>query len=266
MRLIDDFSAFIFDLDGTIYLGDKLIKGASQVIREIKEQNKPFVFLTNKPLASREDYARKLSELGIPASAGNIITSSFVTARYLKKNSPGASCYVVGERALKEELTRAGLQVKEQTDSIDYLIASFDRDFHYDKLNDALQILKKGARFIATNPDRTCPVENGEIPDAAGMIGAIEGVTGKKVEKILGKPSREIVETALKQMGSPDPQKSLMIGDRLETDIIMGKENNLRTALVLSGVTDRKALHNSEIKPDIVLETILGLIDAAYVV
>ena len=264
--LIHNFSAFIFDLDGTIYLGDKLIPGASQVIQEIKNLNKPYVFLTNKPLASRKDYARKLSGLGIPASAGNVITSSFVTAQYLKENSPGASCYVVGEKALKEELKNAGLEVKEEKDGIDYLIASFDRDFHYDKLNDALQILKKGAKFIATNPDRTCPVENGEIPDAAGMIGAIEGVTGKKVGKILGKPSREIVETALKQMGSPNPEKSLMVGDRLETDITMGKKNNLQTALVLSGVTDRKTLYSSEIKPDIILKTIFGLIDAAQVV
>lgn len=258
--LLKRFSSFIFDLDGTIYLGDNLINNAKKVIDIIRRHDKSYVFITNKPLASQKSYADKLNRLGITASSSNIITSSFVTAQYLKKESPGASCYVIGESALKEELKTAGLVVKEKTDKIDYLIASFDRSFNYDKLNDALQILKSGAKFIATNSDRTCPVENGEIPDAAGVIGAIEATTGKKVEKILGKPSKEIIQTALKQMKLEKPEDCLIVGDRLETDIKMGIENNLNTALVLSGVTSKQLLQKSKISPDYVLQNISGLL------
>lgn len=257
--IINKYSSFIFDLDGTIYLDNDLIKGAKKVIDYLNNENKRFVFLTNKPLATRKEYAKKLNNLGVSTTPENIITSSFVTAQYLKETSPQANCYVIGESALKSELKKAGLKVKDNPNNIDYLIASFDRNFDYKKLNDSLQIIKNGAKFIATNPDKTCPVKNGEIPDAAGMIGAIEGTTGKKVEKILGKPSKIIIEIALKKMHVKNPQDCLIVGDRLETDIKMGIENNLQTALVLSGVTNKKYLKNNSIKPKFILKNISEL-------
>ncbi len=256
--IIDNYDGFIFDLDGTIYLGDNLIKGAKKVIKAIKDKNKNYVFLTNKPLSTRENYAKKLNNLGIKASRENIITSSYVTAEYLKNKKP-INCYVIGEKALKKELVKVGVNVSTKTENIDYLIASFDRKFNYKKLNDALQIIKNGAKFIATNPDKTCPTENGEIPDAAGMIGAIEGTTGKKVEKILGKPSDEIVNIALQSMNIEN-KNTLMIGDRIETDILMGNNNGLSTALVLSGVTNEKLARTSDVKPDYILNTVAELI------
>jgi len=256
--IIDKYQGFIFDLDGTIYLGENLIQGAKKVIETIKNKNKNYVFLTNKPLATREDYAKKLNNLGINASTENIITSSYVTAEYLKEKKP-INCYVIGEKALKKELDNVGVNVSNKIENIDYLIASFDRKFSYKKLNDALQIIKSGAKFIATNPDKTCPTENGEIPDAAGMIGAIEGTTGKKVEKILGKPSDEIVEIALQSMDI-DNKNCLMIGDRIETDILMGNNNGLATALVLSGVTNKELATSSDVKPDYILNSIADLI------
>lgn len=247
-------------MDGTIYLSDSLIKGAKEVIEYINDTKKDYVFLTNKPLATKKEYLNKLTNMGIKATIENIITSSYVTAQYLKNNSPGAKCYIIGEEALKHELIEAGLIVTNNLEEVDYLIASFDRRFNYNKLNNALQLIKKGVKFVATNPDRTCPVEGGEIPDAAGMIGAIEGTSGKKVEKIFGKPSKEIIKIALNKMNVKDSKKCLVVGDRIETDMIMGINNGLSTALVLSGVSNKSDYANSNLKPDHILESVYDLL------
>ncbi len=247
-------------MDGTIYLSDSLIKGAKEVIEYINDTKKDYVFLTNKPLATKKEYLNKLTNMGIKATIENIITSSYVTAQYLKNNSPGAKCYIIGEEALKYELIEAGLIVTNNLEKVDYLIASFDRRFNYNKLNNALQLIKKGVKFVATNPDRTCPVEGGEIPDAAGMIGAIEGTSGKKVEKIFGKPSKEIIKIALNKMNVKNSKKCLVVGDRIETDMIMGINNGLSTALVLSGVSNKSDYANSNLKPDHILESVYDLL------
>lgn len=253
------FKGFIFDLDGTVYLSDRLIPGADKVIRKLRETGRRVVFLSNKPLQTREDYASKLTRLGIPTHPDEVINSTFVMLHYLKKNAPHAKLFVVGEVPFVEELKRAGFKITKEPKEIDYVIAAFDRTFDYKKLNIAFQAIKKfGAHFIATNPDRTCPVDGGEVPDCAGMIAAIEAVTEKKVEIIVGKPSPIMVQTALDVMGLK-PADCLLIGDRLETDIKMGKDAGIATGIVLTGVTSEEALR--EIKhtpdqPDFVFESI----------
>ncbi|MCX8117471.1 MAG: HAD-IIA family hydrolase [Desulfobacterota bacterium] len=253
------FKGFIFDLDGTVYLGDRLIPGAERVIERLRRSGRKVVFLSNKPLQTREDYASKLTRLGIPTRPEEVINSTFVMVHYLKRHAPEARLFVVGEPPFIEELKRAGFTVTEEPSEIDYVIAAFDRTFDYRKLNIAFQAIKRfGAHFIATNPDRTCPVEGGEIPDCAGMIAAIEAVTEKKVELIVGKPSPLMVETLLEVLGLAR-EECILIGDRLETDIRMGKEAGIATGIVLTGVTDEKALmrykHTPE-QPDFVFESI----------
>lgn len=252
------FDGFIFDLDGTVYLGDTLLPGAQETIQIIRDSNKDMVFVSNKPLERRSVYARKLTRLGIPVSKEQIVNSPLVTAWYLVENDPNSRVYVVGEEPLIEELKSHGIRITSESSGIDYVIASFDRGFHYDKLNTAFQAIKNGARFIATNPDRTCPVEDGEVPDAAGMIGAIEGVTGKKVELVTGKPSKLMVKAALDRLELP-PGDCLLIGDRLETDIKMGNDHGIPTALVLTGVTNRSDLAGSSIEPTYILEDLSQL-------
>ncbi len=182
-----------------------------------------------------------------------------VMARWLSAQSPGAAIYVIGELPLIEEMMQAGFRISEKAGEIEYVIASFDRTFDYRKLNIALQAIKKGARFVATNPDRTCPVEGGEIPDCAAMIGAVEGATGKKVEAIVGKPSDIMIQVAVDYMGLK-PRDCLLVGDRLETDMVMGKKAGMATALVLTGVTSRETLQKSDIRPDFVWESIAEII------
>jgi arabinose operon protein AraL len=257
------FKGFIFDLDGTIYRSDQLIPGAEGVIRLLRENKRKVVFLSNKPIQTREDYASKLTRLGIPTQPDEVINSTFVMTHYLKKVGPQARLFVVGEAPFIEELRRAGFKITDEPEQIEYVVVAFDRTFDYRKLNVAFQAIRLGAHFVATNPDRTCPVEGGEIPDCAGMIAAIEAVTGKRVEIIVGKPSPLILQTALEVMGLK-PEDCLLIGDRLETDIKMGKEFGMATGIVLTGVTDEKTLKeykHSSIQPDFVFQSIADVQD-----
>jgi len=252
------FKGFIFDLDGTVYLSDRLIPGADRAIRLIRESGRKVVFLSNKPIQTREDYASKLTRLGIPTPPDEVINSTLVMVRYLKKEASQARLFVIGETPFVEELKKAGFPITDEPREVDYVVAAFDRTFDYRKLNIAYQAIKRGAHFVATNPDRTCPVEGGEIPDCAGMIAAIEAVTQKKVEVIVGKPSPLMIQAAMDAMGLR-PEECILIGDRLETDIRMGKEAGIATGIVLTGVTSEDAL--KEIKhtpsqPDFVFQSI----------
>jgi len=249
------FKGFIFDLDGTVYRGDSLIPGADRVIRLLREKGKKVVFLSNKPIQTREDYAAKLTQLSIPTQSEEVINSTFVMTNYLKKIAPQVRLFVVGEPPFIGELKRAGFKITDEPKEIEYVVVAFDRTFDYQKLNVAFQAIKLGAHFVATNPDRTCPVEGGEIPDCAGMIAAIEAVTGKKVEIIVGKPSPLIIQTALEVMALK-PEDCILIGDRLETDIKMGRESGMATGIVLTGVTDEKTLKESSIHPDFIFQSI----------
>jgi len=252
------FKGFIFDLDGTVYVSDQLIPDADRVIRLIRERGRKVVFLSNKPIQTREDYASKLTRLGIPTQADEVINSTFVMTNYLKKIAPQARLFVIGEPPFIEELKRAGFQITDVPKEIDYVVVAFDRAFDYGKLNIAFQAIKSGAHFVATNPDRTCPVEGGEIPDCAGMIAAIEAVTEKKVEVIVGKPSPLMIQTVLDVLGLR-PEDCILIGDRIETDIKMGKEAGIATGIVLTGVTDEEALKkikHTPSQPDFVFQSI----------
>jgi len=252
------YRGFIFDLDGTLYRGERVIPGARETIHHLREQGGQVVFISNKPLQRRADYAAKLTRLGIPATSEDVITAAVVLGRWLAREAPGARLYVIGEPPLVEELRSFGLRPTDGSGPVDFVVAAFDRTFDYAKLNAAFQALRRGARFVATNADRTCPVEEGEIPDAGAVIGAIEGCTGRRPELVAGKPSPLMIEAGLARMGL-QAEECLVVGDRLETDIRMGKEAGTATALVLTGVTRREDLATSPWQPDLVLESVAEL-------
>lgn len=256
---MDQFAGYIFDLDGTIYLGDRLIEGAAETIRHLQSHNKKVLFLTNKTIESRTNYVKKLNAFGIEVGMENLLSPSVVTIQYLKQHYPAARVYVIGEKALKEEFSEAGIVFSQSPADTDMVVVSWDRDFHYDHLAFAFQSLQNGAHIIATHPDRTCPLSEGEVPDCGGMIGAIEGVTNRKIDLIMGKPSKLMAITALDLL-QLDPNDCLLTGDRLETDIWMGHRAGMGTALVLSGVTSRADIASSAVKPDYVLNSVANLI------
>jgi len=253
------YRGWLFDLDGTIYLGERLIPGADAVIAAIRGAGRRVAFLSNKPLETRADYAAKLTRLGVPAAPDDVINSSLVLARYLRDRDPGAPVFVIGEPPMRNEMAAHGFEVRPD-ERVRWVVIAFDRTFDYAKLNVALQAVKGGARLIATNPDRTCPVEGGEIPDCAGMIAAVEAVTDRKVETIVGKPSPIILEVALAAIGVP-AREAAIVGDRIETDIVMGRRLGLGTVLVLSGVTRADDARIAAVAPDHVLQSIRDLVE-----
>lgn len=249
---------YLLDLDGTVYRGDRLIPEADQGIAELRARGRRILFLSNNPLQSRQDYAEKLTRLGIPATEDDVVNSSYVLAQYLSRRAPEAKVFAIGEKPLLSELRRAGLTLTEDPQEIEYVVAAFDRTFDYRKLNLAFQALRRGARFIATNSDRTCPVEGGEVPDAAAVIAALEATTGRQVEEVVGKPSHHMVEAALERLELP-AERCAVVGDRLETDVAMGKNAGLVAIMTLTGVSSRDDLVGSPLQPDYVIESIAEL-------
>lgn len=254
-----NLKGYIFDLDGTVYLGKQLIEGAETVINSLLNEGKKVLFLTNKTIESRKRYVEKLRGFKINASLENILNPTLTLIDYLWEHHPDTALYVIGEQPIKDELALAGFKEALAPAEVDVVVLSWDRNFHYDHLNFAYQAVKLGAKMIATNPDRTCPMEAGEVPDCAGMIGAVEAVCGKAIDVQIGKPSILTIEAALKIL-QLKPEDCIMIGDRLETDIRMGNEAGMKTALVLSGITAAEDLEASPWKPDYVLPSVCGLL------
>jgi NagD protein len=259
MRPRFPYRGWLFDLDGTVYLGERLILGADTAIATLRAAGRRVAFLSNKPLQTRAEYAAKLTRLGVPAAPDDVINSSLVLARYLRDRDPGAPVFVIGEPPMLDEMRAHGFEVRGD-ERVRWVVIAFDRTFDYAKLNTALQAVRRGARLIATNPDRTCPVEGGEIPDCAGMIAAVEAVTDRKVEAIVGKPSPIILEVALAALGVP-AREAAIVGDRIETDIVMGRRLGLGTVLVLSGITRADDPRIAAVAPDHVVESIRDLVE-----
>lgn len=252
---MDHYSGYIFDLDGTIYLGSQAIEGAVETIQYLQSLDKKLLFLTNKTIDSRDNYVKKLNEFGIQIGLDNILNPALVTIHYLRQNHKGGKVYVIGEDILKNELLENGIEFAACPEQTDVVVVSWDREFHYNHLEFAYQAIKNGASVIATHPDRTCPMPDGDVPDCGGMIGAIEGTTGKEIDIVMGKPSVLTAQTALDLL-QVDARDCLMSGDRLETDILMGNKAGMSTALVLTGVTQREDLSAIQVKPSYVLNSV----------
>jgi len=261
-----DLDGFLFDLDGTLILGERALPGAVETIAGLRKLGKRVLFVSNKPLESRQVYADKLTRLGMPARAEDVLNSAYVLGRYLAGHYPELRLYVIGEAYLRDELRTHGLALVDelleqdekeviQPQDIDAVVVAFDRTLDYRKLNTAYQALVRGARFFATNADKACPMPGGAIPDAGGTLAALEHMTGRTLEVLAGKPSPLMLQAALDLLGLP-AERCLMTGDRLETDIYMGWEAGMKTALVLTGATKRSDLAGAAVRPDFVLERV----------
>lgn len=252
------FDAYLFDLDGTIYLGESLLPGAKRLIDGLRLLNAPVRFLSNNPTKSRAAYVERLNRLGIVVEPEEIVTSVQTMVTWLLANHPGATVYPIAEQPLIEALDEAGIRRSEHPAEIDIVIASYDRTFEYRKLQIAFNAIwfEKRAFLISTNPDRFCPFPGGRgEPDAAGIVAAIEATTGTTCRLTTGKPSRLMLDLALAPLGS-EPANCVMVGDRLTTDIAMALAAGMSSALVLTGETDLAMLETSAIRPTVVLDSI----------
>jgi len=240
------FDGYVFDLDGTIYLGDELLPGASELLAALAALGRQRLFLSNNPTKSPEEYVAKLARLGIPATRVEVLTSLDTMTSWLLRHHPGTTVFPVGEEPLTRALAAAGIRISDDPAEIDVVIASFDRTFDYRKLQIAFDAIRTHgrARLVATNPDRFCPLPGGRgEPDAAAIIGAIEGCTGARCEEVTGKPDPIMLTAALERLKLP-ASACVMVGDRLATDIRMAIDAGMASALVLTGATTAEMARN----------------------
>ena len=226
------YPGYIFDLDGTVWLTDRLVPGADRAVAALRGRGSRIVFLTNNSVGTRATFARRLTDLGVPAGPEEINSSSFVMARYLAGQAPGCRCYVIGHDPLREELCAAGLHLCDRPGEIDYVVLGVDRDFSYHKLQTAFLALRAGAAFVATNADPYCPGPEGDLADIGAMIAAIEVASGHRVDLVVGKPNPYILGWALKALDLP-AEDCLLVGDQLGTDVLAGRQAGIAVALLL---------------------------------
>jgi HAD superfamily hydrolase (TIGR01450 family) len=259
------YKGYVFDLDGTIYLGDELLPGARRLVLKLRELDRRVVFLSNNPTRDPGMYAEKLTELGVETAARDVVNPVVTMTRWLVRSHPDATVFPIAEEPLKNALREAGIKLSENPEEIDIVVASYDRSFDYRKLKIAFDAIwfHGRARLVTTNPDRYCPLPGGRgEPDAAAIVGAIEGCTGTKCEVNVGKPDPIMLETIMDLIGL-DKGNCLMTGDRLYTDIRMALDAGMPSAVVLTGDAKAEDLQNSpEDAPEYVLERIDHLIPA----
>jgi HAD superfamily hydrolase (TIGR01450 family) len=252
------YGGYIFDLDGTVYLGDELLPGARETVAQLKRRAS-VLYLTNKPLESPADYAAKLTRLGIETRPEEVVSSTDALLLYLGDHAPDARLAVIGEPPLVGLLESAGHEVTGDARRVEVVVVSFDRTFDYRKLKLAFDAVRLGARVVATNPDAYCPSPDGGLPDCAAMLAAVEACTGARAEAVVGKPSMHMAEAALKRLGLAAGE-TLLVGDRIETDMKMAKEAGMKGALVLTGATSIEEVEHAAEKPDYVVRDLSELL------
>jgi HAD superfamily hydrolase (TIGR01450 family) len=233
------YDAYIFDLDGTIYLGDELLPGARRLVTELRARGKTVRFVSNNPTKDPEQYAAKLARLGLPTPVEEIVNTVVTMTRWLLANCPDAVVFPISEQPLIRAMAHAGIRMSNDPAEVDIVVASYDRTFTYEKLQIAFDAIwfHKRARLIATNPDRFCPMAGGRgEPDCAAIIAAIEACTGAKCETITGKPYTTMLRATVEGLDIA-LSDCAMVGDRLSTDIRMALDAGMAAVLVLTGET-----------------------------
>jgi HAD superfamily hydrolase (TIGR01457 family) len=247
---LQNLKCFALDMDGTIYLGKKLLPGALEFLDYLQQSGRKYLFLTNNSSKNKLSYVKKLQDLGIPASPEQVMTSGEATALYLGEVKPGGRIFLLGTPDLEQEFQAHGFVLTAQKP--DYVVLGFDQTLTYAKLVEACHLIREGVPFIATHPDFNCPTDerSGYLPDAGAMLELIYASTGKRA-KIIGKPYQEIIDVMMKKLECQQGETA-MVGDRLYTDIKMAKNAGICGILVLSGETKVTDLEISEVRPDFV--------------
>jgi NagD protein len=245
-------SAYVCDMDGVIYHGSRLISGAAEFVQRLQAGGHKFLFLTNNSQWTPRDLRHKLDQMGISVDESAFYTSALATAVFLSSQQPGGSAYVIGGAGLTHALYGVGFTLTEHNP--DYVVVGDTRSYDYEKIERAVRLILKGARFVATNIDVTGPSEQGIVPACGALVAPIERATGKK-PYFVGKPNPLMMRTALRALGVHSAE-AFMVGDRMDTDIIAGTEAGMRTILVLSGVTSRDMIESFPYRPTHVFDDV----------
>ena len=261
-ELLRSKKLYLFDMDGTLYLGDRLYDFTIELLDTLKATGRKYLFMTNNSSKSVEDYIKKLAKLGIPATREDFITSSQATAYYLKEHHADQKLYVCGTESLKTELRKEGFTVTENLDEVECIVMGFDTELTFKKLHDVSYLLltRESIPYIATNPDYVCPTEFGSVPDCGSVCDMIYNAT-KKRPVVIGKPSPLMPILAMGKHGF-EKDETAVVGDRIYTDVKSGLNAGITGILVLSGETTREILEASEDKPHLVLESAEEILEA----
>ena len=256
-----DINLYLFDMDGTLYLGNQLYSFTKELLATIKATGRRYMFMTNNSSKSVVDYIKKLEKLGIPADREDFITSSQATAYYLKKHYPNHKLYVCGTKSLVKELETEGFTVTENLDEVECIVLGNDQELTFKKLEDVCKLLlARDLPYIATNPDYVCPTEFGSVPDCGSFCDMLYNATGKR-PLLIGKPEALMPQLAMERTGYKK-EETAVIGDRIYTDIKSGINAGTLSILVMSGETTYEILENSEDKPDMVLSSGAEILEA----
>ena len=247
---IKNIRLFVLDMDGTIYLGDKILPGAMEFVKTARDMGKKVVFFTNNASKNPLNYVDKLNKMGFDAVREDVVTAGDVTIEYLKRHRNGESVYLVGTPALEESFKQAGIELSTNADIV---VSSFDTTLTYEKLVIACDLIRNGADFYCTHPDYNCPTETGFIPDSGAIAALITASTGI-LPKYFGKPHKETADMISELFGIPFHETAI-VGDRLYTDIALGRNNGLMSILVLSGETKMEDV-NEDNAPDVIFDGI----------
>lgn len=252
--MLKKYNLFLFDMDGTLYLGDQLYDFTKELLDTIRAKGKRYLFMTNNSSKSVLDYVKKLEKLGIKATEEDFITSSQATAYYLKLHHQGQKLYVCGTNSLKEEFRKNGFEITENLEEVDCIVMGFDTELTFKKLEDVSKLLltRDEIPYIATNPDYVCPTEFGSVPDCGSVCDMIYNAT-KRRPLVIGKPEALMPQLAMQQYGYKK-EETAVIGDRIYTDIKSGLNAGVTGILVMSGETTQEILDASEDKPHMVLQ------------
>jgi NagD protein len=248
----ETIEAFLMDMDGVLVRGAQLISGAADFIARLRKRDKRFLILTNSSVYTPRDLHARLAHIGLEVPAEALYTSALATAQFLDAQCPGGRAYVVGEAGLTTALHEVGYVLTDQTP--DYVVLGETLSYSSQRLTRAIQLVAAGARFIATNPDPVGPAESGLIPATGAVAALISTASGVK-PYFVGKPNPLMMRSALRQLGAHS-ETSVMIGDRMDTDIVAGTEAGMRTVLVLSGVTRREEVNRFPYRPTLVLDSV----------
>ena len=261
-ELLRSKKLFLFDMDGTLYLGNRLYDFTLELLDTLKKTGRNYLFMTNNSSKSVEDYVKKLGKLGIAATREDFMTSSQATAFYLHKHHEGQKLYVCGTESLKNELRMEGFTVTTDVNEVDCIVMGFDTELTFQKLHDVSYLLltRPELPYIATNPDYVCPTEFGSVPDCGSVCDMIYNAT-KKRPIVIGKPSPLMPQLAMEKLGV-SKEETCVVGDRIYTDVKSGLNAGITGILVLSGETTREILAESPDKPHLVLEDASEILDA----
>ncbi len=249
LDIIRNKKAFICDMDGVIYHGSRLLDGAREFLGWIRETQKEFLFLTNSSERSPRQLRQKLLDMGLDIAESCFMTSAISTALFISQQTPGARVYAIGAHGLTEALLEYGCVITDKDP--DYVVLGETREYNYEKIEKAIQLVIAGAKLIGTNPDLTGPSESGIVPACKSLMAPIEFATGKQAY-FIGKPNPLIMRNSLKKLGCCR-EDTAIIGDRMDTDIIAGIESEIHTILVLSGITSEQDIKNFPYRPSIIL-------------